>query len=88
LFERSGRESRSDPDGERAGLRPTDGSRLGRQAPEKLPSLRVERASGDIIRSPWEKVLAEAFLIRILDPVAMAGAQGVALYRDEFGEAI
>ena len=58
--------------------------------PEYYPSLilaSIECASSDIIPSLWEGVPDEAF-IRILDLAAMAGAQGVARYRDEFDESI
>ena len=55
---------------------------------EYSPRFEFESASGDNIRSQWEGVQDEAFMIRILDPAAMAGVQGVAWYRDEFNEAI
>ena len=56
--------------------------------PEYYPRFEFEHASGDIIRRQWEGVPDEAFMIRILDPAAMAGVQGVARYRDEFDESI
>jgi putative acetyltransferase len=40
------------------------------------------------IRSQWDGVPDEAFMILILDEDAMKGVSGVARYRDEFDEAM
>jgi len=56
--------------------------------PDYYPRFGFEPASRHGIRSQWEGVPADAFMILIFDPVAMAGACGVARYRDEFDEAM
>ncbi len=40
------------------------------------------------LRSQWEDVPDEAFMVMVLDENAMQGASGVARYRDEFDEAM
>jgi putative acetyltransferase len=59
---------------------------LGHQ--EYYPRFGFERASLYGIRSQWEGVPDEAFMIRILDQGAMIGASGMARYLREFDEAI
>ena len=56
--------------------------------PEYYPRFGFERASLYGIRSQWEGVPDEAFMIRILDQEAMVGASGTARYLREFDEAI
>ena len=47
-----------------------------------------EKASKYGITCQWENVPDEAFMVLILNWVAMEGARGVARYRDEFNEAL
>ena len=56
--------------------------------PEYYPRFDFERASNYGIRSQWEGVPDEAFMILILDREAMQGVSGVARYRNEFDEAV
>jgi putative acetyltransferase len=56
--------------------------------PEYYPRFGFERASLCGIRSQWEGVPDEAFMIRIMDQEAMIGASGMARYLREFDEAI
>jgi len=56
--------------------------------PEYYPRFGFERASLCGIRSQWEGVPDDAFMIRILDQEAMVGASGMARYLREFDEAI
>jgi putative acetyltransferase len=56
--------------------------------PEYYPCFGFARASMHGIRSQWDEVPDEAFMILILDQVAMKGISGVARYRDEFDQAI
>jgi putative acetyltransferase len=56
--------------------------------PEYYPRFGYERASNYGIRSQWDGVPDEAFMIRILDRAMMEGISGVARYRDEFDEAM
>ncbi len=56
--------------------------------PEYYPRFGFRRASLCGIRSQWEGVPDEAFMIRILDEEAMIGASGMARYQREFDEAI
>jgi len=56
--------------------------------PEYYPRFGFERASLYGIRSQWEDVPDEAFMIRILDQEAMREATGMARYQREFDEAI
>lgn len=56
--------------------------------PEYYPRFGFVRASLHGIRSQWEGVPNEAFMILILDQSAMKGVSGVARYRDEFDEAM
>lgn len=56
--------------------------------PEYYPRFGFEPASHSGIRSQWEEVPDEAFLILILNEKAMSGAHGIARYRGEFDEAM
>jgi len=56
--------------------------------PGFYPRFGFERASAHGLRSQWEGVPDEAFMVLVLDPEAMAGASGVARYRDEFDAAV
>ena len=56
--------------------------------PEYYPRFGFARASLCDVRSQWDGVPDEAFMILILDPLAMEGVSGVARYRDEFDEAM
>ena len=55
--------------------------------PEYYPRFGFEPAKLHGIRSEWE-VPEEAFMIVVLNPLAMKGVEGVATYRPEFAEAI
>ena len=54
--------------------------------PEYYPRFGFEPASAHGLASQWEGMPDEAFMVLILDPHAMAGASGVARYRQEFNE--
>jgi putative acetyltransferase len=54
--------------------------------PEYYPRFGFERASTHGLASQWEGIPDEAFMVLMLDPDAMAGISGVAMYRDEFDE--
>jgi putative acetyltransferase len=56
--------------------------------PEYYPRFGFVQASLHGIRSQWDGVPNEAFMILILERAAMKGISGVARYRDEFGEAM
>lgn len=56
--------------------------------PDYYPSFGFERAFGHGIRSQWEDVPEEAFMILILDRSVMEDVSGVARYRKEFDEAV
>jgi putative acetyltransferase len=56
--------------------------------PEYYPRFGFEPASRRGIRSQWEGVPDEAFMILILDEKVMSGVHGVARYRAEFDEAV
>jgi len=56
--------------------------------PEYYPRFGFEQALDHGIRSQWEEVPDEAFMILVLDESAMAGVSGVARYRKEFDEAV
>ncbi len=53
--------------------------------PGYYPRFGFERASTHNVKSAFEDVPDEAFMIRIFDEVAMAGVKGIAHYRPEFG---
>jgi putative acetyltransferase len=52
--------------------------------PEYYPRFGFERASQHGLVSQWEEVSDAAFMVVVLDPAAMAGVSGVAVYRNEF----
>ena len=56
--------------------------------PEYYPRFGFQRASQHGIRSHWDGIPDEAFMILILDRSAMKDVSGVARYRSEFDEAI
>lgn len=51
---------------------------------EYYPRFGFERASLHAIRSQWDGIPDEAFMVLILDNAAMSGASGVARFRSEF----
>ena len=51
---------------------------------EYYPRFGFERASLHAIRSQWDGIPDEAFMVLILDNAAMTGAYGVARFRSEF----
>lgn len=56
--------------------------------PDYYPRFGFEKASKYGITCQWENVPDEAFMVLILNWVAMEGARGVARYSDEFNEAL
>jgi putative acetyltransferase len=54
--------------------------------PEYYPRFGFEPASKHGLVSQWEGIPDAAFMVLVLDVHAMAGAYGVAKYRDEFNE--
>jgi putative acetyltransferase len=56
--------------------------------PDYYPRFGFERASLQGIRSQWEGVPDEAFVILAVDENAMQGVSGVARYRSKFDEAV
>ncbi|HOP52120.1 MAG TPA: N-acetyltransferase [Synergistales bacterium] len=56
--------------------------------PSYYPRFGFEMASKYGIACQWENVPDEAFMVLILNWVAMEGARGVARYREEFDEAV
>lgn len=52
--------------------------------PEYYPRFGFETAAKHGLRSQWEGVPDEAFMVLILDAAAMEGVSGVARYRPEF----
>jgi len=56
--------------------------------PEYYPRFGFEPASKYGIKSQWEGIPDEAFMILALDESTMQGISGVARYRDEFDEAM
>jgi putative acetyltransferase len=54
--------------------------------PEYYPRFGFEPASAHALTSQWEGIPDAAFMVLVLDARAMAGASGVATYRDEFNE--
>ena len=55
--------------------------------PQYYPRFGFEKASVYHIESEWD-VPEEAFMIMVLDDIAMKGVQGTACYRPEFAEAM
>ena len=56
--------------------------------PEYYPRFGFEPASKYGLKSHWENVPDEAFMVLMFDAEAMEGVSGVARYRDEFDEAM
>jgi putative acetyltransferase len=56
--------------------------------PAYYPRFGFDLASTWGLRSQWDEVPDEAFMVRVLDPVAMQGVSGVVRYRDEFDAAV
>ena len=54
--------------------------------PEYYPRFGFEPASKRGLVSQWEGIPEAAFMVLVLDANAIAGASGVAKYRDEFNE--
>jgi putative acetyltransferase len=54
--------------------------------PEYYPRFGFEAASKHGLVSQWQDIPDAAFMVLVLDVHAMAGASGVAKYRDEFNE--
>jgi putative acetyltransferase len=52
--------------------------------PAYYPRFGFERASAHGLASQWPAIRDAAFMVSVLDPLAMAGVAGVARYRDEF----
>jgi len=56
--------------------------------PEYYPKFGFEPAEKYRIVCQWEGIPSNAFMIRIFDSAVMEGIEGIALYRDEFNDAI
>jgi putative acetyltransferase len=56
--------------------------------PEYYPRFGFERASKHNLKSQWDGVPEEAFMIVVFDGNSLQNAGGVARYRDEFNEAM
>ena len=56
--------------------------------PEYYPRFGFEPAAKYRIVCQWEGIPSEAFMIRIFDETVMDGVEGIALYRDEFDDAV
>jgi putative acetyltransferase len=56
--------------------------------PEYYPRFGFQAASGCNIRTQWEGVPDEAFMVLIMDEKAMQNVSGVATFRDEFNDAL
>ncbi|KAA3613106.1 MAG: hypothetical protein D8M58_12415 [Calditrichaeota bacterium] len=52
------------------------------------PKFGFEKASNHNLKTQWEGVPDEAFMVLILDKSVMTGVSGVAEYRSEFDEAM
>lgn len=52
------------------------------------PRFGFERASRYAIRSQWEGIPDEAFMVLMLDRIAMQNSPGIARYRAEFNDAV
>jgi putative acetyltransferase len=55
--------------------------------PEYYPRFGFEPASAHLLRSQWDGIRDEAFMVLVLDTRAMDGVSGIARYRSEFDEA-
>lgn len=56
--------------------------------PEYYPRFGFQAASGCNIRTQWDGVPDEAFMILVMDHEAMQNVSGVATFRDEFNDAL
>ncbi len=56
--------------------------------PDYYPRFGFQPASRFNIKSQWEEVPDEAFMILVLDDNALQGASGTATFREEFSEAL
>lgn len=56
--------------------------------PEYYPRFGFQAASGRNIRTQWDGVPDEAFMILVMDHEAMQNVSGVATFRDEFNDAL
>ena len=56
--------------------------------PEYYPRFGFQAASGCNIRTQWNGVPDEAFMILVMDHEAMQNVSGVATFRDEFNDAL
>jgi putative acetyltransferase len=56
--------------------------------PEYYPRFGFERASQHGLKSQWDGMPDEAFMVIVMDAAAMAGVSGVARYRNEFDEVV
>lgn len=56
--------------------------------PEYYPRYGFERASLHTIRSQWDDVPDEAFMILVMDKAALTGVSGVARYRPEWDQTV
>jgi putative acetyltransferase len=54
--------------------------------PPYYPRFGFEPASTHFLRSQWDGIPDDAFMVLVLDPAAMTGVAGVARYRPEFDE--
>ena len=56
--------------------------------PEYYPRFGFQAASGCNIRTQWDDVPDDAFMILVMDHEAMQNVSGVATFRDEFNDAL
>ena len=56
--------------------------------PEYYPRFGFQAASGCNIRTQWDGVPDDAFMILVMDHEAMQNVSGVATFRDEFNDAL
>ena len=56
--------------------------------PEYYPRFGFQAASGCNIKTQWDGVPDEAFMILVMDHEAMQNVSGVATFRDEFNDAL
>ena len=56
--------------------------------PEYYPRFGFQAASGCNIKTQWDGVPDEAFMILVMDHEAMLNVSGVATFRDEFNDAL
>jgi putative acetyltransferase len=56
--------------------------------PDYYPRFGFQPASRFNIKSQWEGVPDEAFMILVLDDKVLRNVSGIAMFRDEFNEAL